>query len=74
MMVMQPQGVNVTNEQIALCLGEANPSQPDKDLTSLAISGIPSREEELFISEPSPPPREADAGLGSAPLPIFPAT
>lgn len=46
----------------------------DRDLTSLAISDIPSREEEHFISEPSPPPREADAGLGSVPLPFFPAT
>lgn len=46
----------------------------DRDLTSLAISGIPCREEERFVSEPSPPPKEANAGLGSVPLPIFPAT
>lgn len=46
----------------------------DRDLTSLAISGIPCREEKRWVSEPFPPPKETDAGLGSVPLPIFPAT
>lgn len=46
----------------------------DRALTGLAISGIACREVERFISDPSPLPKEADAGLGSVLLPSFPAT